>query len=364
VLGRQAAAAFSLATAPGGARLTRTGRDPQRSPVSGLLSGGDAELSDAIAIARALGGVEPLPAGALEHVDLDRDGRVSVADLLNVLRLALGRAPAPLAVPRVVDVFPALARPGDLIRLEGEQLAGAELSVLVIRGADVRSRPPATTGASSLEFTLPVFDTPGLITVRVLRSGVLSNAVTLDVLLGPIVLEVAPPAVAPGGMLELRGKGFGADPAAVQVRLGASSLGLSTLEIEAPFGRTTAVAADGTFTVAAPNARPLELELLLPGGETTLAAIYRGDPAVLDADSTALFWTFGVCGGPALRGDIASTLLDRLVAHPAVLALGARIRTGHSAHPALVELLALPDVAAALRLALSEATAALHALRS
>jgi hypothetical protein len=364
-------------------------------PDPGYLGGGAASIDDARRVARHLCGAEALAGDALARADVDRDGAVTAADLLLLLRLASGALAAPVPLPRLAGVEPRAAAPGARVRVAGSGFGVAATDlVVVLEGAETELLAPLTVADDALLVELPATLAEGGYAVRVLRRGVASNPGALAVTQAPVLAALDPYAAAPGATIALLGSGFGSNRAAVSVHFGStavspaavsdgrvdaavptslaaevdvtvevagrrsealrlspllprdgvvalpvgSPLDPATLAIAAADGQRAAVHHDGTFSLALSAWPIVELTATGSGGSVLTGFARTGAAIRIDGTSTAVSLVERFVGGRALAPTKRSHLLDALEAMPEVTALATALAGRHPARPLLDQL--------------------------
>jgi hypothetical protein len=147
----------------------------------------------------------------------------------------------------ITSLVPPRGAPGDELRIVGTGFSDDRRRVRVF----LDTRPLAVTAATTTEIrvTIPNGPASGRIVVETPGRGRVSSAEPFVVQLRPEVQSFAPTGAPPGGRVVIRGRNFGGDVRAVEVRLGTEALRVRRVtdtEIEV---EVTERAAGGNFDV-------------------------------------------------------------------------------------------------------------------
>jgi len=182
-----------------------------------FFDGGPATVEDAMRLAGFLAGAGGLDEAASLVADLDRDARVSAADLLLLLRAAHG-ASTSIVAPLLERVVDAAVAPGAAFTVRGRELGtdATALIAVIEDGAEAHIAPALSVTEQQATFRLPAGVTAGGRSLRVVKAAVASPPVPLWV--STVQVLSAGYAVIDGQpRIEVLGHGFGTTPAGVSV---------------------------------------------------------------------------------------------------------------------------------------------------
>lgn len=357
---------------------------------------GNASITDTRLIAKHLTGKQLLINSDLGKADLDQDGHISAYDLHLMLRLALNDIHTPITSPRIMKLPPLVVRPGQRLSILGENL-GTDADAIsafcanenVFFEVDVELQ-----GESSFNLDLPtdIHLPEEVINVKlyVIRGGIRSNFVPLEITSRPILESIEPCFANTGDLITLRGPGLGTGVDSIRVFFNDSSFSpISTAEnelvVEVPegisgnvsvsvennLGRSNSVelleaieltgtfnlpvntslqidelrlasgglettpSPNGEFSLQAPLSEYYVVEVLDSEQDAILGAVLIDEinDIQIDEFSTALWMIFNLCGGTLLNHNDITYLNDRLQNSTELESLAIKISERHAINP-------------------------------